>query len=664
MKRTKFWAWLACAATGCNAVAGTESGQLPETPPVCSAGDVRLCYEGPEQTQGVGICRVGFSTCLSDGSGFGACEESVEPRDEVANGFDDDCDGAIDDGISCVPGTARACYSGSAGTLGVGMCAEGFEICEPTGMGYGPCIGEVLPGNEVPGNAFDDDCDGIVDTPCIPGTVQPCYSGPANTDNVGRCASGIQVCNVNGQGYGECLGEVTPTVELCTAPTNDENCDGHVGCTGGHVWSKAFGEALYHAFNGLAIDRDGNAVVSSWFWRTIDFGLGTLTSAGDSDVVVAKFDTTGQTLWSRKFGDANAQTARGIATDMAGNIYIGGSFEGSIDFGAGAMASVGNHDVFIAKLDPHGNAVWSKRFGGAGHDYNVGVRVDTQGNVVLVGSVWGTADLGAGSVAGGDNWDAFLVKLDPGGNPIWNKRFVGSGYEEAGAGIAIHANDDIVVTGYMQGPIDIDGSHLAFSGGFDVFMAKFDAAGNHAWSRSFGGIGNDRGHSVAMDSAGNIVLGGNIEATVNFGGGPLTSGGSEDAFVAKFTPMGAHIWSKSYACAGPWESAADLAIDAADNIAFVSGIHWGTADYGGGPLTTAGGRDPVVVKLDTRGNHIWSKRFGDAAIHQYNGSVAVNPAGDVFIAGYFSGTMDFGGGPLVAPSDVEGHMLYVAKLLP
>lgn len=173
------------------------------------------CYTGPASTRGVGICRPGSQGC--PGGMVGSCMGEVLPGTESCNGMDDDCDGMTDEGLSSV------CYSGPAGTQGIGRCQAGVRACS-AGMMTG-CVGEVLPGGETC-NGADDDCNGTVDDGIAP---IACYSGPAGTQGVGRCRGGNRVCS--GGVMTSCTGEITPSPEICGNGV-DEDCNGMIddGC--------------------------------------------------------------------------------------------------------------------------------------------------------------------------------------------------------------------------------------------------------------------------------------------------------------------------------------------------------------------------------------------------------------------------------------------------
>jgi len=135
----------------------------------------------------------------------------------------------------CPGGEARDCYTGPEDTLDVGACERGSKTCESDGSGWGMCLGEVVPADEVCGNNIDDDCDGEVDETCVcpPNTERPCYTGPEDTRSVGACHDGVERCPADGVGWGLCTGEVLPTVEACDG--KDHDCDGEVdeGCISG-----------------------------------------------------------------------------------------------------------------------------------------------------------------------------------------------------------------------------------------------------------------------------------------------------------------------------------------------------------------------------------------------------------------------------------------------
>jgi uncharacterized protein (AIM24 family) len=453
------------------------------------------------------------------------------------------------------------------------------------------------------------------------------------------------------------LGAVLPTSEDCATAT-DEDCDGLApACKGNELWSKRFGDASGQHGTSVAVDDQGNVVVTGFFAGAIDLGGGALLSAGGEDLFVAKLDASGNHLWSKRFGDAANQYGQGIGVDSAGNVFVTGYFSGAMDFGAGALQSAGGEDLFVVKLDASGNPLWSKSFGDAADQNGACVAVDSAGNVLVTGSFSGSADFGGGALQALGNKDIFLLKLDANGAHLWSSRF-GDAMDQHGESVAVDGAGNVLVTGSFSGAVDFGGGTLQGLGNKDIFLLKLDANGAHLWSKSFGDSGLQDGKSIAVDGSGNVLVTGLFTGTIDFGGVPLKSAGGSDLFVAKLDANGNPLWSKSFGDMAD-QYGAGVAVDSAGN-ALVTGSFLGVVDFGGGALPAIGDRDIFLLKLDANGAHQWSRRFGDAAA-QFGQDVAVDGAGNVLVTGSFGGAVDFGGGNLPSAGSDDG---YLAKFAP
>lgn len=631
----------------------------------CEPGSATACYSGPKGTEGVGICKAGVQTCKSDGTGYGPCVDEVTPNGEenCDSAEDDDCDGEVNEAVPscCIPGVPVGCYSGPPSTKWIGICKAGTKMCNAEGTAFGPCVGEILPGTETCETPVDDDCDGLVneDTSacCEPGEQEPCYGGPPGSDGVGICQGGLRTCDEKGGGFGPCEGQVLPEIEDCATFAQDESCDGIATCTGEHVYSKRFGDKNQTIV--AAVDKAGNVYLTGSFEGNTNLGGGLLTSAGSTDVYVAKLDAVGGHVWSKRYGNSSSQVANGIAVDEEGSILVTGAFQGAIDFGGGPLMSAGSDDIFTVKLSALGGHVWSKSYGGPGSQIGVSIGWDSYEYVYIAGRFSGTVDFGEGPIssAGGD--DIFLAGLDPDGALYWTKRAGALDYEGLNAMAIEPVAGDVFVTGRFPTSIDFGDGVMSSFGGDDIFVARLDYFGSPIWSKRFGDGLSQAGTGIALDTDGNVLVAGDFSGSVDFGDGSIVAAGGVDVFVAKLSSSGSPIWTKRFGDAAE-ERVLSVATDASDNI-ILTGYFQGTLDFGDGPLVSQGGKDIFVVKLKPSGEVLWSQSFGDAAFEQRGVSAGADEAGNVIVAGRFEGTVDFGGGPLVCDGTSNA---FVTKLGP
>ncbi|MBI4699845.1 MAG: PQQ-binding-like beta-propeller repeat protein [Deltaproteobacteria bacterium] len=240
------------------------------------------------------------------------------------------------------------------------------------------------------------------------------------------------------------------------------------------------------------------------------------------------------------------------------------------------------------------------------------------------------------------------------GSHLWSTR-LGDSDMQMGSDVAVDGVDNVLVAGWLSGTADLGGGPLESAGSWDVFVAKYDKDGKHLWGKRFGDASKQMGDAVAVDAGGDVVVAGHFEGSVDFGGGPLTSVGGYDLFVVKLDPNGKHLWSKRFGAAG-YEQAPQIRVDGAGAV-LLTGFFEGTVDFGGGPLVSAGYADIFVAKLDKDGKHLWSKGFGADGQDTGDG-IAVDGTGSALVTGACQGTVDFGGGPLPGAG---GDDVFVAK---
>lgn len=638
----------------------------------CEPGNVAGCYTGPMGTNQVGLCHGGQKTCAATGLAYGPCIGEVTPAPEQCDTVEDeDCDGVTpdtSDGCVCLPGQTQNCYTGPPGTQNVGVCQGGQQTCNPFGTAFGACEGEVTPAAEICSTgSTDEDCDGMTLDPddgcvCAPGTTTACYTGPANTQNVGVCKDGTHTCNAQGTGYGPCMGEILPTADNCATAMIDEDCNGTLNtCTGAKYWTKSFGDA--GAQNGVAIDLDpsGNPVITGDFSGTVNFGgATTLTSGAGPDVYVVTLDkTSGSNLFQKHAGAAGDELGLSIALSAAGDVAIAGQFSSQFDFGCGISSTVSSFDAFGVKLDASGACVWSKGFGGTGNQIGNDIVADPSGSVFIVGNFGNNIDFGNGT-KNAVGVDAYLVKFSPSGSYLWDKTF-GTTLDQFGTSVAVDSAGEVLIAGYFFNSITLGMTTHTSLGGSDIYVAKFTSDGTYLWSQRFGGASDDQAKALALGQNNEIMFIGTTKGSIDFGNGIQTANmGVADVLVAKLNAGGMPIWAKTFGSAGNSQIGNGIDVDGSGHVVITGGFT-GTIDFGGGILTSGGGNDIFVAKLDNAGAQIWSKRFGDANANQVGNGVVVTASGAPFVVGKYDGALNIDGTLITSAG---GGDIFVLSLQP
>jgi hypothetical protein len=373
--------------------------------------------------------------------------------------------------------------------------------------------------------------------------------------------------------------------------------------SGETLWAERFGGTAEDVGQAVAVDSSGNILVAGYFQGTAVFGDVSLTSAGVKDIFLAKYSPLGEYIWAKRIGGTGTDLAYSIAVDGSGNVAVTGLFQNSVDFGGGSLTSAGSSDVFLVKYSGAGVFKWARRMGSFDSDYGYGVTIDGSGNVAVTGYFRGTVDFGGGLLSSVGYSDIFVAKykgLD--GLHMWSKSFGTTGYDQ-GRGVSADAAGNVIITGYFgdmgAGSIDFGGGPLSNVGGSDIFVAKLSAAdGSHIWSRGCGGSYSDRSFGISkVDASGNVIITGSFEVYADFGGGIVIGSSDQiDIFVVKYDGAdGSYIWARHF---GNGASDAAYAVDADSNgNAAVTGYFLDSVDFDTGILTSAGNADIFLINL-------------------------------------------------------------------
>jgi hypothetical protein len=423
-------------------------------------------------------------------------------------------------------------------------------------------------------------------------------------------------------------------------------------------WAARAGESSFDEGWCIAVDAQCNQYITGFFDGIADFGPYTLTSTGSADIFTAKLDSTGNFLWAVRAGGTGDDLGTSIALDGLGNAYLTGHFQGTATFGPYTLTSVNSADIFVAKLSPSGNFLWALRAGGTGYETGTGIAVDGAGNALLTGFFLGTVSFGSYTMTSAGDYDIFTAKLNPAGNWLWAVSAGGTRRDDS-YDIEVDTQGNQYITGIFEDTASFGPYTLDSAGGWDIYVAKLDPAGNFLWAYRAGGTDPDYGRDIAVDGVGNAWLTGGFQDMASFGPYTLNSANEMDIFVAKLDPTGNFLWAVR--AGGTFNTGSDVGIDIvvdAEGNTCLTGYFHGTASFGSYTLTSAGNNDIFAAKLDPAGNWLWAVRAGGISFDCGDG-IAVDGAGNAYLTGYFSATADFGPYTLTSAGNRD---IFTAKL--
>ena len=203
--------------------------------------------------------------------------------------------------------------------------------------------------------------------------------------------------------------------------------------------------------------------LGSMTFNSIALGNITLNSNGVTDLFIAKYDPMGNVLWAQKGGGVVTDAPRGIEIDETGNLYISGVFSGTASFGSETINSTGASDIFLAKYNSSGQVSWAKKFGGSQEDSGYGITIDHEGYLYLTGFFSDTVIFDNDTLISNGLRDAFITKFLPSGDPVWAKSGGGTLYDE-GHKIASDGVGNIHVIGGFQGTASFGGNTFVQTG--------------------------------------------------------------------------------------------------------------------------------------------------------------------------------------------------------
>jgi hypothetical protein len=608
--------------------------------------------DGDTAEEGVGSISQDVSKCSGGTIGdSNYCSASCK-----CNYGEGDCDGATECGTHPTFGqlqcTGKTTYFGAA---------KAGDACAPLHCGN----------KKKDGNETQVDCGGDCGSNCPNQCANlPANGGTTHCTTACRCVAGDGDCDGNDL---ECLAGnfcspnvgnyfgFASTVDICLANTckngvQDAGEDGLdcgstcLPCSGGSTLS--FSKGGSGADHGLdvAIDSAASIVMVGRFGGSANFGGGALTASGGSDIFVAKYNNVGAHVFSKRLGgtQADGDLNVSVAVDSGRNVYVGGNYRGTIDFGGGfTHTALGTTDAFIVKFNASGVPQWSRSYGlAASSAVRVnGLAVSPAGDVFVAGAFASTTvNLGGSVLTNGGpagTYDGFVLKLSTAGAHVWSRQFGGTTGNDQATNIALDATLTPYVSGFFVGTAE----GLTSLGSSDGLLLKIaPATGATTWARRIGADSTDLANAVEVDSVGPVVTG-TFKKTVTFDDASTATTATSAAYVAAYNAAGTFRWKKAYTSATGNVRGLTMAGTTAGVVAL--GDFQGSVAFNApaAAVTATGTNDMWMVRYDTTGNVLWTTTHGSSTALPAGASVA---AGVLGVTGDFQNSITFGSNTLTS----------------
>ena len=420
------------------------------------------------------------------------------------------------------------------------------------------------------------------------------------------------------------------------------------------TWNTFLGGRALDEGDDIIVDGNGNIYVTGY--SHLSWGNPLRAYTDFADAFVAKLDSSGNLRWNTFLGGSQSDLGYGIALDANGNIYVTGN--STATWGTPIRPHTpGINDAFVAKLDPNGNLLWNTFLGGTGTDEAREIAIGG-GNIYVAGrsdEAWGTLTPRAYTA----DMDAFVANIDSGGTLIWNSFLGGNAFDEA-YGIGVDRKGAIYVIGFSSDIFNVPGSWgnpiRPFTNARDAFLGKLNSSGNLTWSTFLGGTGDDVGLNLAVDGNTNIYVTGYSSTTWENPIRGFTA--NDDAFAAKVGADGNLIWN-TFLGGGSLDHAMGIDIDGGGAI-YITG--YSSESWGNPVRAFTIGNDAFAAGLDRGGNLMWNTFLG-GTLQDYGYGIDVDSNGNAYVIGPGNGTWGTPIRPFTADMDAFVVKLEVPPLV-
>jgi hypothetical protein len=350
-------------------------------------------------------------------------------------------------------------------------------------------------------------------------------------------------------------------------------------------WVRSAGGTLSDLGYNVTVDGSGNVYVVAYYYGSATFGSITKTTSSGFEHVLVKYNKNGDLQWVKSMPGNTS-----IIFDSSDNLYTTGEFYGELILGSTTLISQGKADIYIAKYDNGGNVQWASSAGGTGNDYGKNIGLDKNGNLYILGSYQGTANFGSITKSTTENSEDFIARYDSANaNWVWVQ-------PSHGSDLAVDNSGNVYLSGSFFDTITFGLVSITSRGMTDIFVAKYNSGGTFQWVKSEGGPDYDSGWAINVDSNNNVYLTGYYNTDANFGSTIKVSQGAGDIYVAKYNNDGILQWVKT--AGGPWSDTGQSIVLDRNGSIFVTGSYVNDATFGSQYQISQGNSEIFIIRLD------------------------------------------------------------------
>jgi len=488
-------------------------------------------------------------------------------------------------------------------------------------------------------------------------TAYKCCEWTANTND-----SWITI--VNGFDYGNgtvnyavapCSGGGTRTGTITVGGqthTITQDCNQSCNASQSFEWAVQAGSTtLSDEANDLAIDGSGNLYMTGDIQGSAVFGSGiTLTTPSNApDIFVSKHNSSGVIQWAVRFGNTDQDIGKGIATDNSGNVYVVGYFENSVTFGSTTLVSnaTDEYAAFILKLNSAGALQWVRKINSTNSATAQAITIDASSNIYVSGDI-------------GNSENLFVAKYNTSGTQIWFNTYGGTSNNIRNIfGTSVDNNGNLLICGRFETSITLGSFTLSNTGFVDMegYLAKLNSSGTVLWAKKIQSPGqsNAEYNAVAVDAGNNIYAVGNVDSTAIIDNITIPLSDENKFVIAKYNQNGDALWAKA-SVSGLQASNFNI-VKGNDGDMYVCGEFQTSMEIDTFQIVSAGSGDAFLMRIDSAGMIKWFNRYGGTLSDGVQ-SLATNAANEVFVAGGFRGTVNYGSTTLTSAGSED---IYLAK---